>query len=124
MSITYSFSILKLRKKSQVNNLNDVVYLAECRGYALSTENENCVSNFTVTIDFDYTDIDPESFVSFDQINKNTIISWIINKEGVSSVEEISFIKNAIDDVRNQLEKLREDQEVFVIDWSVSSTSN
>lgn len=124
MSITYSFSILKLKKKSKVNNLNDVIYCAECRGYVFSNENTDCVNNFTVNIDFDYNNIDPESFKSFDEIDKNTIISWILNKEGVSSIEEVSFMKNAIEKVNNKLEILKEDQEVFVADWSITNTSN
>lgn len=117
MTIIHSFLITKLKRKNQVNEFNNVIYEAEYRGYAVAKENESLVYNYSGTVSFDISELNGDAFISFDDVNMDTVMSWILQKEMVSSIEEASFASYAIQSVQAKIDALQESNEVLVNNW-------
>ena len=72
------------------------------------------------TISFDISELDADSFVSFEDVTKDTVIGWLLAKEGVDTVEEFSYVKSSIDNIQARIDELQEQQSVST-GWTVTN---
>lgn len=77
MSITYTWKITEVERLLQHESLSDVVVAAHWRLEA-SDENNNYASHWGIQ-QLDLSRMDPNNFVSFNNITKEQVIQWVIN---------------------------------------------
>ena len=58
--------------------------------------------------EFDTSALDAGSFIDFDSITKDTITQWLLDSEGVNSVEEFSYVKSSIDNIARRIYDYRQ----------------
>jgi hypothetical protein len=138
MAIKYTLSIGNVTKKFTVGEFNNVIVDVSVGVSASSDavveivgtdEDGNNIYSTTVppfsyscggTISLDTSELDTESFVDFDSVTKETVIGWLLAKEGVETVEEFSYVKSSIDNIQARIDELQE-QESVSTGWSVSN---
>lgn len=118
--INYNLTFNKLKKKA-VNNLIDVVYEVEYSLYVYSEEYPSCFMSSGGTLNFSSDELDEDSFIPFEEITKETILEWILEKEEVVSIEEISFVKSSIENVEGRVSYLLSETEVTLQQWNFTN---
>lgn len=118
--ITYNLTLNKLRKRV-VNDFTDVVYEVEyfCRAY--SEEYRQCSYSMSGSIFFDVDEYNPEEFIPFEDITKEDVLQWIIEKKEAQNIEEVDFVKYSLEQVQNQVDYLLSETEVQLSDWTFTN---
>ena len=122
MAINYTLNIGSLNRKLSVGDLSNVVYEVTVGVNANSVEYPQFTYSCGGTISFDISELDSESFVPFEQIDQDTVIGWLLEKEGVDSVEEFSYVKYSISNIQDRIDALQLEDSVSV-SWTVSNAS-
>ena len=116
MAINYSLSVGSVKKRLVEGEFNDVVIEASFGVSASSdavTETDAEGNEVVVTPSFSYScggtkqfsvsEIDPATFIPFEQITKETIVQWLLAEEGITSVEEFSYVKSSIQNIAQRI---------------------
>lgn len=118
MAINYSLKIGSIKRRLVAGSFSDVItevrFRAEAQSEPVTTGSEEEDGDFMeVTPSFTYTcsgvttfpveEIDGSTFIDFSAIDKDTITAWLLASEGVSSLENFSYVKNSIENVAKQL---------------------
>ncbi len=138
MAINYTLSIGNVTKKFTVGEFNNVIVDVSV-GVSASSEPvtevtgtdeegndivETVVPSFSYscggTISLDTSELDQESFVDFESVTKETVIGWLLAKEGVETVEEFSYVKSSIDNIQARIDELQQQVSVST-GWSVTN---
>lgn len=138
MAINYTLNIGSVKKRLTEGEFSNVIVEAQFSVQAQSdaiftgTEEEG---NLVVTQpSFSYScggtktfsveGLTAETFVSFADVTKDTIKSWLIASEGVTEVEEFSYVKSSIENIAKRIYdySLEVPSEVAGTDPSGSST--
>ena len=108
MAYTYEWKIKNLKKAVNANDLSDVIIGTQ---WILTATNENGYSgSFNGATPFKPEDIDPDNFVSFEDLTEEQVIEWI--KPVVSGSTAMS---GYWEHIMGQIEKqIKKDAEVHV----------
>jgi hypothetical protein len=138
MAINYTLSIGNVTKKFTVGEFNNVIVdvsvgvsassdpVTEVTGVDEEGNDivETVVPSFSYscggTISLDTSELDEESFVDFESVTKDTVIGWLLAKEGVESVDEFSYVKSSVDNIQARIDELQEKVSVST-GWSVTN---
>ena len=138
MAINYTLSIGNVTKKFTVGRFSNVIVdvsfgvsafsepVTEVTGTDEDGNDiiETIAPSFSYscggTIQLDTSELDAESFVDFDSVNKDTVIGWLLAKEGVATVDEFSYVKSSVDNIQARIDALQEEVSVFT-GWSVTN---
>ncbi len=120
MAITYNLNIGSLKRKLSVDGLENVIIEVSVGVSAQSQEYPQFSYSCGGNVSFDISEIDPESFVPFEEVTKETVIGWLLAKEGVDTVEEFSYVKASIDNIQARIDELQVQDSVNV-GWSVTN---
>ena len=117
MAINYRLSVGSVKKRLTEGEFSNVVVEASFSVYALSAEvttgteeggdlvvtqpafSYSCGGYKTFSVD----GLSAETFVDFDSITKDTIKDWLLASEGVSTVDEFSYVKSSIENVAKRI---------------------
>lgn len=117
MAINYTLSIGSVKKRLTEGEFSDVVIEAS---FGVSAQSDPVTSGteeegnlVTIQPSFSYScggtkqfsveGLAAENFVSFADVTKETIKGWLLASEGVSSVEEFSYVKASIENVAKRI---------------------
>ena len=120
MAITYNLNIGSLKRKLSVDGLENVIIEVSVGVSAQSQEYPQFSYSCGGNVSFDISEIDSESFVPFEEVTKETVIGWLLAKEGVDTVEEFSYVKASIDNIQARIDELQIEDSVNV-GWSVTN---
>lgn len=121
MSINYTLTIGNLGRKLAVDGLTNVVYEVSVSVNAQSTVYPQFAYSCGGTIILDISQIDPNSFIPFEDVTQETVIGWLLANENVQSVEEFSYVKAAINNIQARIDELEVEDDVYV-NWSVTNS--
>lgn len=120
MAITYNLNIGSLKRKLSVDGLENVIIEVSVGVSAQSQEYPQFSYSCGGNVSFDISEIDSDSFVPFEEVTKETVIGWLLAKEGVETVEEFSYVKASIDNIQARIDELQVEDSVNV-GWSVTN---
>jgi hypothetical protein len=120
MAITYNLNIGSLKRKLSVDDLENVIIEVSVGVSAQSQEYPQFSYSCGGNISFDISEIDTDSFVPFEEVTKETVLGWLLAKEGVESVEEFSYVKASVDNIQARIDELQVEDSVSV-GWSVTN---
>jgi hypothetical protein len=120
MAITYNLNIGSLKRKLSVDGLENVIIEVSVGVSAQSQEYPQFSYSCGGNVSFDISEIDSDSFVPFEEVTKETVIGWLLAKEGVDTVEEFSYVKASIDNIQARIDELQVQDSVNV-GWSVTN---
>ena len=120
MAITYNLSIGSLSRKLSVGNLSNVVFEVSVGVSAQSQEYPQFSYSCGGNIQLDTSELDADTFLPFEEVTKETVIGWLLAKEGIESVEEFSYVKSSIDNIQARIDALQIEDSVSV-GWSVTN---
>ena len=117
MAINYTFNIGSVKKRLTEGEFSNVIveasYGVNAYSNAVTTGSEeegNLVEtqpSFSYscggTASFSVEDLNADSFVAFEDVTKETLKGWLLASEGVSTVEEFSYVKSSIEAVGKQI---------------------
>ena len=117
MAINYTLSVGSVKKRLTEGEFSNVVVEASFSVYAISepvTTGTEEGGDLVVTQptfsyscgghrEFSVDGLSAETFVDFDSITKDTIKEWLLASEGVSTVEEFSYVKSSIKNVAKRI---------------------
>ena len=138
MAINYTLSIGNVTKKFTVGEFSDVIVDVSV-GVSASSDPvtevtgtdeegndivETVVPSFSYscggTISLDTAELDAESFVDFDSVTKDTVVGWLLAREGVETVDEFSYVKSSVDNIQARIDALQEKVSVST-GWTVTN---
>ena len=138
MAINYTLSIGNVTKKFTVGEFNNVIVDVSV-GVSASSDPvtevtgadedgndiiETIVPSFSYscggTISLDTSELDVESFVDFESVDKDTVVGWLLAKEGVATVDEFSYVKSSVDNIQARIDELQEKVTIST-GWSVTN---
>ena len=120
MAITYNLSIGSLGRKLSLDGLENVIYEVSVGVNAQSQEYPQFTYSCGGTIQFDTSEIDAESFVPFEEVTQETVVGWLLAKEGVESLDEFSYVKSSVDNIQARIDALQVEDSVNV-SWNISN---
>ena len=123
MAITYNLNINSLTKKMVVGDLSNVVFQISIGVSAQSEEYPQFSYSCGGIIDLDISELDADSFIPFDEVTKETVVNWFLQKEGIEVIEDFSYVKYSIQNIQDKIDALQIQDSVSV-DWSVTNTSS
>jgi hypothetical protein len=112
MSIKYSLNIGNVTKKFSVGDFENVIIDVSVGVSAYSEEYPQFSYSCGGQIQLDTSELSAESFVSFDELTKDVVINWLLQKEGVETVEEFSYVKSSIQNIQDRIDTLQEEESV------------
>ena len=109
MAITYQFNVGSVTKKLEHEGLNNVIIRASFGVNAQTDENEPAQFSYSCGgyKDFSVENLDPEGFIDFDQITAETVVGWLLESEGVETLDEFSYVKASVDNIRARIAELQ-----------------
>ena len=117
MAISYTLNIGSVKKRLTEGEFSDVIveasFSVQAYSEAVTTGSEE-EGNLVVTQpafnyscggskDFSIEGLTAETFVPFADITKDTIKSWLLASEGVTDVEEFSYVKSSIENIAKRI---------------------
>ena len=117
MAINYTLNIGSVKKRLTEGEFSDVIVEAQFSVQAQSdavftgTEEEDnlvvtqpsfsysCGGNKTFSVE----GLTAENFVAFADVTKDTIKGWLLAAEGVTEVEEFSYVKSSIENIAKRI---------------------
>ena len=117
MSINYTFNIGSVKKRLTEGDFSDVIIEASfgvsASSDAITTGTEEAGDLIVTQPSFSYScsvrktfsveGLTAESFVSFTDVTKDTIKDWLLASEGVTEVEEFSYVKSSIENIAKRI---------------------
>jgi hypothetical protein len=123
MSATYNFNIGSLKRKLQQSIFNNVVIEAAFSVHAYSIEYPQFTYSCNGSVEFSVEDLNEDSFIPFDEITQDQVISWILASEEVTSLDDFSYVKYAVDYVNSKISELVVEDTVYV-NWEYTPTES
>ena len=130
MNIQFEFGLSSIKTENTIGNFSDVVI--ECNYNVTVTPIQESLdlnySDFKLyysggNIKFNVSELNENSFIPFDQIDKDILISWIMEKENVSSLGQIEFVKNCLLDTKQEVIIVQLQEETKLDEgWKVTDT--
>ena len=120
MAITYNLTIGSLNRKLSLDGLENVIYEVSVGVNAQSQGYSQFTYSCGGTIQFDTSEINEESFVPFEEVTQETVIGWLLAKEGVESLDEFSYVKSSVDNIQARIDALQVEDTVSV-GWTVTN---
>lgn len=117
MAINYTLSIGSVKKRLTEGEFSDVIveasFAVNAYSDAVTTGSEEGGDLVTTQPSFTYScsgtrkfsveGLSAESFIDFSSVTKETIKGWLLADEGVSTVEEFSYVKSSIDNIARRI---------------------
>jgi len=117
MAINYTFNIGSVKKRLTEGEFSNVVveasFSVSAQSDAVTTGTEEGEDLVVTQPSFSYScggyrefsvdGLTVETFVDFDSITKDTIKDWLLASEGVSTVEEFSYVKSSIENIAKRI---------------------
>jgi hypothetical protein len=121
MAINYTLNIGSVKKRLTEGEFSNVIIEASFGVSAISdavtevtgVNGEGNEITRVVTPSFSYScggtktfsvdGLTVDDFVDFDSVTKDTIVQWLLAEEGVSSVEEFSYVKSSIQNIAQRI---------------------
>ena len=117
MAINYSLNIGSVKKRLTEGEFSNVVveasFSVSAQSDAVTTGTEEGEDLVVTQPPFSYScggyrefsvdGLTVETFVDFDSITKDTIKDWLLASEGVSTVEEFSYVKSSIENIAKRI---------------------
>ena len=117
MAINYTFNIGSVKRRLTEGDFSDVIVEAS---FGVSASSDAVTTGSVETNDlvvtqpaFDYScggtktfsveGLTAENFVAFADVTKETLKGWLLASEGVSSVEEFSYVKSSIENIAKRI---------------------
>lgn len=109
MAINYTVNIGSVTKKLEHEGFSNVVIKASFFVSAQTDDTE--AGNFSYSCggfkEFSVDEIDPEAFVDFSEITPEVVVEWLLASEEVDSLDEFSYVKASVDNIRARLDELQ-----------------
>lgn len=117
MAINYTLNIGSVKKRLTEGEFSDVIveasFSVQAYSEAVTTGSEQ-QGDLVITQpafsyscggtkDFSIEGLTAENFVSFADITKDTIKGWLLDSEGVTEVEEFSYVKSSIENIAKRI---------------------
>ena len=117
MAINYTLNIGSVKKRLTEGAFSDVIVEASFGVSAISDElttgtqeggdlvvtqpsfSYSCAGTRTFSVD----GLTAENFVAFADVTKDTIKGWLLASEGVTEVEEFSYVKSSIENIAKRI---------------------
>ena len=117
MAINYTLNIGSVKKRHTEGAFSDVIVEASFGVYATSDEvttgteeggdlvvtqpsfSYSCGGTRTFSVE----GLTAETFVAFADVTKDTIKGWLLASEGVTEVEEFSYVKSSIENIAKRI---------------------
>lgn len=64
-------------------------------------------------------ELDPENFVDFADVTSETVVGWLLASESVNSLNDFSYVKSSVDNIRARIAELQ-----VQVDTSVAGGSS
>jgi hypothetical protein len=116
MAINYTLNIGSVKKRLAEGEFSNVIIEASFGVSANSdpvTTTDAEGNEIVTTPGFSYScggtksfsveGIDAGSFIDFESVTKETIVQWLLAEEGVTSVEEFSYVKSSIQNIAQRI---------------------
>ena len=117
MAINYTLNIGSVKKRLTEGAFSDVIVEASfgvsASSDAITTGTEEGGDLVTTQPSFSYScggtktfsveGLTAESFVAFADVTKDTIKGWLLASEGVTEVEEFSYVKSSIENIAKRI---------------------
>lgn len=117
MAINYTLTIGSVKKRLTEGEFSNVVVEASfgvsASSDAVTTGSEEGGDLVVIQPSFSYScggyktfsvdGLTAETFVDFDSVTKDTIKGWLLASEGVSTVEEFSYVKSSIENIAKRI---------------------
>jgi len=117
MAINYTLNIGSVKKRLTEGDFSDVIIEAgfgvSASSDAITTGTEEAGDLVVTQPSFSYScsgrktfsveGLTAESFVSFTDVTKDTIKDWLLASEGVTEVEEFSYVKSSIENIARRI---------------------
>jgi hypothetical protein len=123
MAIKYTLSINNVTKKFTVGEFSDVIIDVSVSVNAYSEEYPQFTYSCGGQVQLNVEELDEDNFVSFENVDKDVVVSWLLTKEGVETVEEYSYVKSSIDNIQGRIDDL-EERESISPGWVVTNEIN
>lgn len=123
MSIEIQLSITKLIKKSMVNQFSDVVRQVDYHATAKSLDYPQIFETCAGTIQLNIDELNDSDFINFEDVDEDLIVTWILSNENVNEIEELSFIRFLLYQIKSKIQQLQEEEEVLK-SWKVDKVLN
>ena len=120
MAITYTLNIGSVSRKKSVGDLSNVIFEVSVGVSAQSQDYPQFSYSCGGQVQLDISELDADTFVAFEEVTKETVVGWLLAKEGVESVEEFSYVKSSIDNIQARIDEL-EVQDSVSVGWSVTN---
>jgi hypothetical protein len=112
MSVEIQLSITKLTKKSTVNEFSDVVKQIDYHATAKSIDYPTIAQTCSGTIQLNTDGLSEEDFINFEDLDEDLVISWLLNDQNVNEIEQLSFIKFILFQIKTKIIQLQEEEQV------------
>lgn len=112
MSVEIQLSITKLTKKSMINQFSDVVKQIDYYAAAKSIDYPAIIETCAGTIQLNTDGLSEEDFINFEDLDEDLVISWLLNDQNVDKIEELSFIKFILFQIKTRIVQLQEEEQV------------
>jgi len=116
MAINYTLNIGSVKKRLTEGEFSNVIVEASFGVSANSdpvTTTDSEGNEITTTPAFSYScggtktfsvsGLDAENFVEFESVTKDTVVQWLLAEEGVTSVEDFSYVKSSIQNIAQRI---------------------
>lgn len=116
MAINYTLNIGSVKKRLSQGSFSNVIVEASfgvsASSDSVSSVDSDGVETITVpsfsyscggTKTFSVETLDPENFIEFESVTKDTVVQWLLAEEGVTSVEEFSYVKSSIQNIAQRI---------------------
>ena len=138
MAINYTLNIGSVKRRLTEGNFSDVIVEAS---FGVSASSDAVTTGSVETGDlvitqpaFDYScggtktfsveGLTSENFVAFADVTKETLKGWLLASEGVSSVEEFSYVKSSIENIAKSIYDYQQERSDSVAGDDPSGTSS
>jgi hypothetical protein len=117
MAINYTLNISSVKKRLTEGEFSDVIieaqFSVQAQSDAVFTGTEEGGDLVVTQPSFSYScggtktfsveGLTAENFVAFADVTKDTIKSWLLAAEGVTEVEEFSYVKSSIENIARRI---------------------
>ena len=109
MAVNYTLNIGSVTKKLKHGDLSDVVVNVSFGVSAEADASEPARYTYSCggNKEFNPDDVDPDSFIDFESVDKNVVVGWLLASEGVETVEEFSYVKYSVQNIQDRLDELK-----------------
>jgi hypothetical protein len=112
MSIKYFLNIRNVTKKFSLGDFENVIIDVSVDVSAHSQEYPQFSYSCGGQIQLDTSELSSDSFVAFDEITQHVLVDWLLQKEGVETVDEFSYVKYSIQNIQDRIDSLQEEESV------------